>query len=93
MSGHSAGRFSSRAGGPDDEKRSRTLQNSQPTKDLSMLLSKKLVYMTIFTAFTLSLCLLVAAAPCRAQASAASSDDEYPFSTNALKPWVDSGLP
>ena len=50
--------------------------------------NKKLIYMTILTAFILSLSLFGAAAPCRAQASAASSDDEYPFSANALKPWV-----
>jgi hypothetical protein len=50
--------------------------------------SKKLVYTTIFTAFILSLFLFGAAAPCRAQASATTSDDAYPFGTNALKPWV-----
>src|SRR5580698_9656930 len=88
MSAQFVGRFSCRAGGPDDEKRSYASQNSQPPKDLSMISSKRLVYVTIFTALTLSLCLFCAAAPCRAQASAASSDDAYPFSTNALKPWV-----
>jgi YfaZ precursor len=88
MSAYSARRFSCRADGPDDEKRNCALQNSLPTKDLSMPSSKKLVHMTIFTAFTLSLYLFGAAAPCRAQASAVSSDDAYPFSTNALRPWV-----
>ena len=88
MSAQFVGRFSCRAGGPDDEKRSYASQNSQPPKDLSMFLSKKIVCMTIFTALTLSLCLFGAAAPCRAQASAASSDDAHPFDTNALTPWV-----
>ncbi len=88
MSAQFVGRFSYRAGGPDDEKRNYASQNSQTIKDLSMLSGRKLVYVTIFMAFTLSLCLFGAAVPCRAQASAASSDDEYPFSTNALKPWV-----
>jgi hypothetical protein len=88
LSAQFIGRFSCRAGGPDDKKRSRASQNSRPKKDLSMRSSKKLIYMIIFTAFTMSLYLFGAAAPCRAQASAASSDDEYPFSTSALKPWV-----
>jgi hypothetical protein len=91
MSAHSTGRFSCRDGEPDDEKRSYASQKSQPTKDLSMASSKKFVYMTIFTAFTLSLCLFGAAAPCRAQASEVSSDNAYPFDTNALKPWVIPG--
>jgi len=88
MSAQFVGRFSFRTGGPDDEKRSYVSQNSQPPKDLSMVLSKKIACMTVFTALTLGVYLFGAAAPCRAQASAASSDDAYPFDTNALKPWV-----
>jgi hypothetical protein len=56
---------------------------------------KKLVTTALFTALTLGLLLFAAVAPCRAQASALSSDDSYPFGTNALRPWVtpDSVVP
>jgi hypothetical protein len=57
--------------------------------------TKKLVTTALFTAITLSFCMFVAVAPSRAQASATSSDNAYPFSANALKPWVasDSAVP
>ena len=49
---------------------------------------KKFVTTALFTALTLSLLLLVAVAPCRAQANPASSDNAYPLDANSLKPWV-----
>lgn len=55
-----------------------------------MLATKKPVTTALFSALTLSLFLFVAVAPCRAQASPASSDNAYPFGANSLKPWVAS---
>lgn len=52
--------------------------------------TKRLVAAALFTTLTLSLFLFVAAAPCRAQASAPSLDNTYSFATDALKPWVAS---
>jgi hypothetical protein len=50
--------------------------------------TKKFVTTAVFTTLILSLFLFGAVAPCRAQASATSSDNAYPFGGNALKPWV-----
>jgi hypothetical protein len=53
-----------------------------------MASTKRLLITAIFTTMVLSLFLLGAAAPCRAQTSSVSPDDAYPLGNNALKPWV-----
>jgi hypothetical protein len=53
-----------------------------------MATTKRLLITAIFATMVLSLFLLGAAAPCRAQTSSVSPDDAYPLGNNALKPWV-----
>ncbi len=53
-----------------------------------MASSKSFVSTAISSTLVFSFFLFGAIAPCRAQASVVSSDDEHPFDTNALKPWV-----
>ena len=53
-----------------------------------MASTKRLLITAIFTTMVLSLFLLGAAAPCRAQTSSVSPDDAYPLGNNVLKPWV-----
>jgi len=53
-----------------------------------MATTKRLLITAIFATMVLSLFLLGAAAPCRAQTSSVSPDDGYPLGNNALKPWV-----
>jgi hypothetical protein len=53
-----------------------------------MASTRRLLITTIFTTIVLSLFLLGAAAPCRAQTSSVSPDDAYALGDNALKPWV-----
>jgi hypothetical protein len=53
-----------------------------------MASTKRLLITAIFTTMVLSLFLLGATAPCRAQTSSVSPDDAYPLGNNTLKPWV-----
>jgi hypothetical protein len=53
-----------------------------------MAATKRLLITATFTTMVLSLFLLGAAAPCRAQTSSVSPDDAYPLDNSALKPWI-----